>query len=143
MSTETELEVLKSVVGKIDQSLEKMTDVSNNISKILAVHEARLSRLESDKDEFSDDMKILHKRITESFAELGDKLHAMEDRLDLKYQKQAMNNQNDHQAIQKEIQKDINELSSRIRALENWRWWMMGFGVAFGVVLAKVVPLVI
>jgi DNA repair exonuclease SbcCD ATPase subunit len=143
MTTETELEVLKSVVGKIDQSLDKLTEVNSNISKILAVHETRIDRLEDDKDEFSSDMKTLHKRITESFADLHDKLHAMEDRLDLKYQKQQLNAQNQHDSIQKEIQRDIETLSNRMRSLENWRWWMMGLGVGFGIVIAKVIPMLV
>jgi chromosome segregation ATPase len=141
VSTEAELQVLKTVVDKIDQSLEKMTDVSANVGKILAVHEERLDRLEGDKDEFSTDMKILHKRITESFADLHEKLHAMEDRLDLKYQKQQLNAKQQHNDIQKEIQDDIDEIAKRLQKLENWRWWMMGIGVGFGFFAAKIIPI--
>jgi chromosome segregation ATPase len=141
VSTEAELQVLKTVVDKIDQSLEKMTDVSANVGKILAVHEARIDRLEEDKDEFSTDMKTLHKRITESFADLHDKLHSMEERLDLKYQKQQLNAKQQHNDIQKEIQDDIDEISKRLQKLENWRWWMMGIGVGFGFFAAKVIPI--
>ena len=137
MSSETEIEVLKVVVSKLDESLDKMTDVSNNISKILAVHEQRIDSLEKSHDNSNDEAKILHKRITELFSELGDKLHAMEDRLELKYQKQQLNAQQQHNDIQKELQADIAELGKRIRALENWRWWMMGIGVGFGFVIAQ------
>ena len=137
MSSETEIEVLKVVVSKLDESLDKMTDVSNNISKILAVHEQRIDSLEKSHDNTNDEAKILHKRITELFSDLGDKLHAMEDRLELKYQKQQLNAQQQHNDIQKELQADIAELGKRIRALENWRWWMMGIGVGFGFVIAQ------
>ena len=143
MSTETELEVLKTVVEKIDQSLEKMTDVSANVGKILAVHEQRIDTLETVSDKRTDDIKELHSRITTSFREMADKLDAMESRLELKYQKQQMNAQQQHNDIQKEIQDDIGELSKRIGALENWRWWMMGIGVGFGVVLAKIFPMIV
>ena len=138
---ETDLEVLKVVVSKIDESLDKMSQVSTDLGRIIAVHEQRLERLENDHDDRTEDLKVLHKRITESFADLHEKLHAMEDRLDLKYQKQQMNAQMQHNDIQKEIQEDIAELSSRIRTLENWRWWMMGIGVGFGFIAAKVIPL--
>ena len=137
MSSEAEIEVLKVVVSKLDESLDKMTDVSNNISKILAVHEQRIDSLEKSHDNVNDESKILHKRITELFGELGEKLHAMEDRLELKYQKQQINAQQQHNDIQKELQQDIAELGKRIRALENWRWWMMGIGVGFGFVVAQ------
>lgn len=138
---ETDLEVLKVVVSKIDESLDKMTQVSTDLGKIIAVHEQRLSRLENDHEDRDQDLKVLHKRITELFGDMSDKLHAMEDRLDLKYQKQQINAQAQHNEIQKELQKDISELSQRLRALENWRWWMMGIGVGFGVVLAKLIPM--
>ena len=141
MSSEAEIEVLKVVVSKLDESLDKMTDVSNNISKILAVHEQRIDSLEKSHDNTNDEAKILHKRITELFGELGEKLHAMEDRLELKYQKQQINAQQQHNDIQKELQQDIAELGKRIRALENWRWWMMGIGVGFGFVVAQMMPL--
>ena len=141
MSNEAEIEVLKVVVSKLDESLEKMTDVSTNISKILAVHEQRIVSLEKSHDQTDDEAKILHKRITELFSELGDKLHAMEDRLELKYQKQQLNAQQQHNDIQKELQADIAELGKRIRALENWRWWMMGIGVGFGFIVAQMLPL--
>ena len=137
MSSEAEIEVLKVVVSKLDESLDKMTDVSNNISKILAVHEQRIDSLEKSHDNTNDEAKMLHKRITELFSELGEKLHAMEDRLELKYQKQQINAQQQHNDIQKELQQDIAELGKRIRALENWRWWMMGIGVGFGFVVAQ------
>ena len=143
MSQETEIEILKTVVNKIDSSLEKMSEVSSNLSKIIAVHETRLDRLEKEEEDSNTDMKILHKRITESFADLYEKLHAMEERLDLKYQKQQMNAQAQHDSIQREIQEDIEELSSRIRTLENWRWWMMGIGVGFGFVIGIVAPKII
>ena len=141
MSSDAEIEVLKVVVSKLDESLDKMTDVSNNISKILAVHEQRIDSLEKSHDNTNDEAKILHKRITELFGELGEKLHAMEDRLELKYQKQQINAQQQHNDIQKELQQDIAELGKRIRALENWRWWMMGIGVGFGFVIAQMMPL--
>ena len=141
MSSESEIEVLKVVVSKLDESLDKMTDVSNNISKILAVHEQRIDSLEKSHDNVNDESKILHKRITELFGELGEKLHAMEDRLEIKYQKQQINAQSQHNEIQKELQQDIAELGKRIRALENWRWWMMGIGVGFGFVIAQMMPL--
>jgi hypothetical protein len=47
MAIESEVEVLKNVVAKLDMSIEKIAQVSNDIGKILAVHEQRLASLES------------------------------------------------------------------------------------------------
>ena len=141
MSTETELEILKTVVSKLDVSLEKMTNVSNDIGKILAVHETRIDSLERVADNRTDDIKELHSRITTSFREMSDQMRAMEERLEIKYQKQQINATEQHNQIQKEIQHDIDDISKRLQKLENWRWWMMGLGVGFGVVIAKIFPM--
>lgn len=141
MSTETELEILKTVVTKIDSSLEKMSEVSNNISKILAVHEQRINQLEKYGEDRFDDIKELHIKLNACNKEVIGTIHAMEERLELKFQRQAMNNQEQHNQIQKEIQEDIDEIVKRLQKLENWRWWMMGVGVGFGVLAAKVIPL--
>ena len=137
---ETDLEVLKVVVNKIDESLLKMTEVSNNLGKIIAVHEQRIDSLEKSHDDHVDESRILHKRITELFGEMGDKLHAMEDRLEIKFQKQAIAAKEQHGEIQKEIQDDIDEISRRLQRLENWRWWMMGVGASVGVIVGVILP---
>ena len=141
MSTETELEILKTVVSKLDVSLEKMTTVSNDIGKILAVHETRIDSLERVADTRNDDIKELHSRITTSFREMSDQMRAMEDRLEIKYQQQQLNATQQHSDIQKELQRDIDGIAVRLQKLENWRWWMMGLGVGFGVVIAKIFPM--
>jgi len=141
MSSETELEVLKTVVSKLDASLEKMSDVSTNIGKILAVHEQRIETLEKFGEDRFDDVKELHSRITSCNREILDRIQSMEDRLELKFQKQTMQATQQHSDIQKELQRDIDEISKRLQKLENWRWWMMGIGVGLGIALAKVVPM--
>ena len=141
MSTESEIEVLKSVVGKIDQSLEKMTEVSVNLSKILAVHEQRIDTLEKYGEDRFDDIKELHSRITSCNREILDRIQSMEDRLEVKFEKQQIQATQQHSEIQKEIQKDIDEIVKRLTRLENWRWWMMGIGVGAGVILAKIIPM--
>ena len=137
MAIESEVEVLKSVVSKIDNSIEKITQVSNDIGKILAVHESRLDGLEKIADMRTDDIKELHSRITTQHREVIDKINDMEDRIDLKLQQSQFNATKQHQDIQKEIQEDINRLSKRLTVLENWRWWMLGAAAALGFVVAK------
>jgi uncharacterized coiled-coil DUF342 family protein len=137
MAIESEVEVLKSVVSKIDNSIEKITQVSNDIGKILAVHESRLDGLEKIADMRTDDIKELHSRITTQHREVIDKINDMEDRIDLKLQQSQFAATKQHEEIQKEIQIDINELSKRLTVLENWRWWMLGAAAALGFVVAK------
>jgi TolA-binding protein len=137
MAIESEVEVLKSVVSKIDSSIEKITQVSNDIGKILAVHEARLDGLEKIADSRTEDIKELHSRITTQHREMMDKIEAMEDRLELKMQQGQFSATKQHEEIQKEIQSDIGDLSKRLTVLENWRWWILGAAAAVGFMVAK------
>jgi TolA-binding protein len=137
MALEAEVEVLKNVVAKLDMSIEKITQVSNDIGKILAVHEQRLDNLEKVSDARSEDIKELHSRITTQHREMMDKIDSMEDRLELKMQQGQFAATKQHEEIQKEIQQDINNLSKRLTVLENWRWWILGAAAAVGFMLAK------
>ena len=137
MALESEVEVLKNVVAKLDMSIEKIAQVSNDIGKILAVHEQRLVNLEKVADARSGDIKELHSRITTQHREMMDKMDDMEDRLELKMQQAQFNSTKQHEEIQKEIQKDIGNLSKRLTVLENWRWWVLGAAGAFGFIIAK------
>ena len=46
MASDVEVQVLKQVVFKLDASLDKISEVSYSIGKLLAVHEERLDSLE-------------------------------------------------------------------------------------------------
>tara|TARA_R110000796_G_scaffold34020_4_gene87938 strand:- start:20281 stop:20712 length:432 start_codon:yes stop_codon:yes gene_type:complete len=137
MALESEVEVLKNVVAKLDMSIEKIAQVSNDIGKILAVHEQRLANLEKVADAKSEDIKELHSRITTQHREMMDKIDDMEDRIELKMQQAQFNSTKQHEEIQKELQKDIGNLSNRLTVLENWRWWVLGAAGAFGFIIAK------
>tara|TARA_R110000782_G_scaffold74711_1_gene149167 strand:- start:8909 stop:9340 length:432 start_codon:yes stop_codon:yes gene_type:complete len=137
MALESEVEVLKNVVAKLDMSIEKIAQVSNDIGKILAVHEQRLANLEKVADAKSEDIKELHSRITTQHREMMDKIDDMEDRLELKMQQAQFKSTKQHEEIQKELQKDIGNLSNRLTVLENWRWWVLGAAGAFGFIIAK------
>ena len=137
MALETEVEVLKNVVSKLDTSIEKIAQVSNDIGRILAVHDQRLDSLEKNSDARGNDIKELHSRISTGMREIADKIDDMEDRIDLKLRESAYNSTKQHELIQKEIQEDLSKLSKRITVLENWRWWVLGAAAAFGFVIAK------
>lgn len=137
MALESEVEVLKNVVAKLDMSIEKIAQVSNDIGKILAVHEQRLANLEKVADAKSEDIKELHSRITTQHREMMDKIDDMEDRLELKMQQAQFKSTKQHEEIQKELQKDIGNVSNRLTVLENWRWWVLGAAGAFGFIIAK------
>jgi chromosome segregation ATPase len=135
MALEVEVEVLKSVVSKLDQSIEKISQVSNDIGRLLAVHNERIDQLERMSDLRMDEIKELHSRITTQTREIVDKMDAMQSRLEHKMNAQAEAAQTQHKAIQDEIKNDVAKVESRVASLENWKWWVIGAAAAFGFVM--------
>lgn len=115
---EAEVTFLKKVVDKLDTSIEKITDTSAQISKLLAVHDTRLDSQEKRDERIEDEIKILHGRITENSKEVISALHEVEHRLSTA----ALDQHGD-------LHNDIHSVGDRVNELEKWKWYIMG-GIA-------------
>lgn len=144
-SLETELAIVKNEIGqighlfsKLEITLEKITNVSTNVSQILAVHERRLhetdlqfesvkNRMEIGDGRVKEDIKDLHSRITSTSREVEEKmsreiekvLHAIQD-------------------LKTHMLEKNTKLEDRIETLERWRWIMVGILIAAGAFLPEI-----
>ena len=132
MAIESEVEVLKSVVTKLDASIEKISQVSSDIGKLLAVHEQRIDQLEKTDSRRMDDIKEIHSRITTGNRELMDKMDGMEAKIYERMAKSAEAATTQHKDIQTEISAEIKGLETRIDTLEKWKWTMLGGAAVIG-----------
>jgi len=146
---ESEVEVLKSVVSKLDTSIEKIAQVSGDIGKILAVHEQRLDIIEKVSDQRTEEIKELHSRISTQTREIVEKITDMEYRLENKMRENGIAAKEQHKEIQMEIQKDVNvigdkvaSVDDRVDALERWKWWVMGGAATIGFIFGFVMDVV-
>ncbi len=137
MAAEIEFEVLKSVVKKLDSSLDKISEVSNSIAKLLAVHDERLGTLEKTSDKRGDEVKELHSRITTQTREIFEKLEAMEERIDRRISESSNTTSTQHDRINNEIKEEIKKINDRINVLEHWRWYVLGACAVIGWMLSK------
>ena len=78
---ETRLENFETLVSRLDSAIEKIAEVNNNVSRMLAVHEERLSKQEDidavlfDKiDKLRDKMDSDHDSVTKRLSLLEKKL---------------------------------------------------------------------
>lgn len=156
MSIETQLAVIEQeldqsaiVISKLDKAIEKIADVTANISKILAVHDQRIERgeqtttqilttLETRRQEMNEDIKELHSRITTTTRELSTEIAETENRIisgieDLKKELKA------DQIFHNDKQRD---LDIRITALERWRYMLVGAGILGGFVITKALDII-
>lgn len=139
MSLETEVKVLSSVVSKIDTTIEKLTELSNNISKLLAVHDERLDQLERANGEKADDIKDIHSRITTISREICDKLDQVEDVLEKRLQEHSEKSDTYHRSIKSELDGKLKTIDDRVSLLERWRWIIIGGAAVVGYIIDKLV----
>jgi hypothetical protein len=78
---EEKLQNFENVVSKLDSAIEKIAEVNNNVSRMLAVHEERISKQEEldsvlfDKiDKLRDKMDVDHELVTSRISLLEKKL---------------------------------------------------------------------
>ena len=130
MTIKTDLELLKKEVQdmkqihtRLDTAIEKLTDVSSCVNRILAVHEEKIARQEDDivsnEKEIKDNIQDLHSRITSNYIELTVLInqHNLKD--------------------EERFHKLKSEFSSRVGILEKWRWIIIGGSIVAGFVLHK------
>jgi len=155
MSVETQLAVIEqeldqtgAVIKRIEHAIEKITDVTADISKILAVHDQRLDRgekatsdifelLEKRRNEMNEDIREIHSRITTTTRELSTEIGNLQSCFlsgieELK--KELREDQKYHNEKQR-------TLEDRIAQLEKWRYMLVGAGIVGGLVLNKLLTI--
>lgn len=141
MSVESQIKVLENVVERIDTSIEKLTEVSNSIGKLLAVHDERINTLEKGYDRATDEIKDLHSRITTISREICDKLDQIEDSLEKRIITHSDNSEKLHKELKSELEVKLRSLDSRINILETWRWVVIGGAAVLGYIADKIFKL--
>ena len=130
VNTQIELELLKKEVAdmkkihvRLDTAIEKITDFSNCINRLLAVHEEKITQKEDAQQrsvqEFTADIKELHSRITTNTKEMT-----------------ALMTQQ-HKEQKDVIDRLKDEVSNRVGVLEKWRWSIIGGSIVVGFIIQK------
>ena len=125
-----ELDNQKRIYDRLDVAIEKLTDVSNSIHRMLAVHEEKISnqeekftQVETERDnrgtELSKRIDALHNRLTDTVKEIID------------------SNLEHHRNLNKRIERISDTISSRVGVLEKWRHIIIGSAIVVGFILNK------
>ena len=127
---EKELHDQAKIHDRLDVAIEKLTDVSNSINRMLAVHEEKIARqeeaifeaeqsIETRRNEIMVKIDELHSRITTNTKEI----------MTLASEQHSQQN--------KEIQRIKEELVARVGVLEKWRHVLIGGSIVVGFLLHK------
>ena len=129
-----EVEQVASVNTKLDNAIDKLTDISGSIKSMLAVHEEKLSKqeeidkaifnlIENRRIEFDTNYKELHARINKIHKELTDEIEMSEKRLMC------------------EIKTLNSNLDGRIGVFEKYRWIIIGAAIVLGLSMPQLVSI--
>jgi chromosome segregation ATPase len=138
---ETEVKLLKKelqdqakIHDRLDVAIEKLTDVSNSIHRMLAVHEEKISRQEEATIHAGKKLEVRRTELTAKIDELHSRITTNTKEI-MTAAAQQHNEQN------KQIQKIKDDLAARVGVLEKWRHVLMGCSIVAGFVLHKMVNL--
>ena len=138
---ETEVKLLKKelqdqakIHDRLDIAIEKLTDVSNSIHRMLAVHEEKIARQE--EATAAADAKLEIRRI-----ELTTKIDELHSRITTNTKEIMTAAAQQHADQNKEIQKIKDELAARVGVLEKWGHVLIGCSIVAGFILHKFVNL--
>ena len=129
-----EVEQVSSVNTKLDNAIDKLTDISGSIKSMLAVHEEKLSKqeeidkaifnlIENRRIEFDTNYKELHARINKIHKELTDEIEMSEKRLMC------------------EIKTLNSNLDGRIGVFDKYRWIIIGAAIVLGLSMPQFMSL--
>ena len=127
-----DIEDVKSIHGRLDVAIDKLTDVSNSIHRMLAVHEEKLARQEEASVE-------LEQQIEKRRSEVLTKIDDLHSRITTNTKEIMINAAAQHAEQNKEIQKIREDLSGRIGVMEKWRHVLIGGSIVVGFLLHKFV----
>ncbi len=122
-----EVSDMKMIYSRLDKAIEKISDVSNSINRMLAVHEEKISQQEEvqirTEQEINNDIKELHSRISTNNREL-----------------MTLMSEQHKEQTDKMTKLEI-ELQGRVGVLEKWRWIIIGGSIVAGFIIQKMLVL--
>lgn len=133
-----DMAVVGALVDRLDTTIDKLTDISNNVSNLLAVHETKLSSqeiitkqisdlVEARRVETDDKIQVVHDRISSGEREIKEKIDDQYDELMKEIKEMRAESVSQH-----------NTLSERITTMEKWMWTVIGGSAIVGGIIALV-----
>lgn len=133
-----DMAVVGALVDRLDTTIDKLTDISNSVSSLLAVHETKLTAqeiiskqladlVEARRVETDDKIQILHERISSGEREIKEKIDDQYDELMKEFKEMRAESTVQH-----------NTLSDRITTMEKWMWTVIGGSAIVGGLVALI-----
>jgi DNA repair exonuclease SbcCD ATPase subunit len=119
------------LLEKMDKTLSRITDVSQSIAQMLAVHQNTIERQEKNIEKNEDDMRAIHVRLHEVKNDLRSEIQQEYGRIIKRLDDHIEENRQQHKSI-----------SDRFSKVEKFVWAVSGGGVIVGYLLSKILPII-
>ena len=131
-----DMAVVNTLVGRLDATIDKLTDISSSVSNLLAVHETKLTSqeviskqlsnlVESRRVETDEKIQLLHERISSGEREIKVSIDEQYDELMKEIKEMRAESAAQHTT-----------LSDRITTMEKWMWTVIGGSAIVGGIIA-------
>tara|TARA_Y100001937_G_scaffold48166_1_gene67248 strand:+ start:56 stop:484 length:429 start_codon:yes stop_codon:yes gene_type:complete len=109
-----DIENVNNLNGRLDQAIEKLTEVSTSIKQMLAVHEEKISRQEQIDEIIFDKLKERAGEIDTVHRELTKEIQQVEKRLLIEIRQMKL------------------DIGGRVGILERYKWLVLGGAIVIG-----------
>lgn len=128
---------IEKTLGKLDSTLDRIGGISNTLAiqeRIVENHEKRLDDIDEKLSRHYREEEEFRKELQKQIQDLGDANRAYVDELKSvnSMEREARHKEvmNSIDILRKELIAKSKEQDDKIANLENWRWWVMGMGIA-------------
>lgn len=122
MQDQIDIGVLKVVVNKLDETLEKISESTVSVQKLLAVHDERIDGLARDNADTNQEVRELYSKMEDRTKEI---LHKMDD-MELRIEKKITDSKDQNSRQHTSLSSKVDRLDTRLSDLEKWKWYVLG-----------------
>jgi chromosome segregation ATPase len=126
------------LVDRLDVTIEKLTEVSTTVSRLLAVQENRLEYQEKLSDKLQTSIESQKAETNQVVKEIYTKINDVEIDLSKDIEKNQEKIIKKIEELKSEGGRQHNEINERMTSLEKWMWILMGGGVVIAFIIQAI-----
>lgn len=144
-----DMAVVNTLVGRLDTTIDKLTDISSSVSNLLAVHETKLTSqeviskqlsnlVEARRVETDEKIQLLHERISSGEREIKEQIDEQYDELMKEFKEMREESKTYRQGLNDRMADQYTAFGNRITTIEKWVWTVIGGAAIVGGILSLV-----
>lgn len=136
------MKTIETLVDRLDITIDKLTEVSTNVSQLLAIQGSRLEFQEKNHNQLHKDFERRQSEINEVVSKIDTKVEKLQKNNKDEIKEIHEDVVNKIQSLEKNLNKTINDgyekQDARITKLEKWMWVLIGAGGVLSFVINNV-----